>query len=219
MSCGVVCRCGSDPTLLWLWRRPVAVAIAPIWPLAWEPPYATGATQEMAKRPKKEREDSGPCSHLKEGCHPGLWSNFCWLHLQNMGWHHRLPKRKSCYVIRYYNKLSESHLFTWISRLGSHLGSSRIPHFSPVPPTTVVFLLFKDRGNLASLPVCAFAHIHHWQPICSQHRNESNPFETVVPQVESLDYTWESVWRCNFSGSPHLQNQETLMIRSRNLRF
>ena len=27
--------------LLWLWRRPAAVA--PIRPLAWEPPYAAGA--------------------------------------------------------------------------------------------------------------------------------------------------------------------------------
>ena len=34
------CRRGSDPALLWLWRRPVATA--PIQPLAWEPPYATG---------------------------------------------------------------------------------------------------------------------------------------------------------------------------------
>ena len=45
-------RCGSDPALLWLWRRPVA--IAPIGPLAWEPPYATGAAQEMAKRQKNK---------------------------------------------------------------------------------------------------------------------------------------------------------------------
>jgi len=52
MSCGVGCRHGSDPSLLWLWRRPVATA--PIRPLAWEPPYATGAAQEMAKRPKKK---------------------------------------------------------------------------------------------------------------------------------------------------------------------
>ena len=28
----------GDPALLWLWRRPAA--IAPIGPLAWEPPYA-----------------------------------------------------------------------------------------------------------------------------------------------------------------------------------
>ena len=40
MSCGVGCRCGSDPALLWLWHRPAAMA--PIRPLAWEPPYAVG---------------------------------------------------------------------------------------------------------------------------------------------------------------------------------
>ena len=27
MSCGVGCRRGSDPVLLWLWRRPVATAL------------------------------------------------------------------------------------------------------------------------------------------------------------------------------------------------
>ena len=50
MSCGVGCTCGSDPVLLWLWCRPVATA--PIRLLAWEPPYATGVAQEMAKRQK-----------------------------------------------------------------------------------------------------------------------------------------------------------------------
>ena len=54
MSCGVVCRRGSDPVLLWLWRR--LAATAPIGPLAWEPPYATGAAQEMAKRQKQKQE-------------------------------------------------------------------------------------------------------------------------------------------------------------------
>ena len=48
MSCGVGRRRGSDPVLLWLWRRPAAVA--PIRPLAWESPYATGAALEKAKR-------------------------------------------------------------------------------------------------------------------------------------------------------------------------
>ena len=47
MSCGVGCRPGSDPALLWLRRR--LVAMAPIRPLASEPPYAEGAAQEMAK--------------------------------------------------------------------------------------------------------------------------------------------------------------------------
>ena len=54
MSCGVGCRCGSDPALLWLWCR--LVATAPIRPLVWEPPYAAGAAQEMAKRPKKKKK-------------------------------------------------------------------------------------------------------------------------------------------------------------------
>ena len=41
MSCGAGRRCSSDPMLLWLWCRPAAAA--PIQPLAWELPYATGA--------------------------------------------------------------------------------------------------------------------------------------------------------------------------------
>ena len=57
MSWGVGCRWGSDPALLWLWRRPVAAA--PVGPLAWEPPYAVGVAQEKAKRPKKRKKKSG----------------------------------------------------------------------------------------------------------------------------------------------------------------
>ena len=48
MSCGVRHRCSSDPALLWLWCRPAATA--PIRPLAWEPPYAAAAAQEMEKK-------------------------------------------------------------------------------------------------------------------------------------------------------------------------
>ena len=54
MSCGVGCRHGSDPALLWLWRRPVATA--PIRPLAWEPPYAAGAAQRNSKKTKKKKK-------------------------------------------------------------------------------------------------------------------------------------------------------------------
>ena len=57
VSCGVGCRHGSDPMLLWLWRRLVATAlIRPLRPLAWEPPYATGADLEKAKRQKKKKK-------------------------------------------------------------------------------------------------------------------------------------------------------------------
>ena len=52
MSCGVGRRRGLDPALLWLWCR--LAATDPIRPLAWEPPYASGAAQEMAKRQKKK---------------------------------------------------------------------------------------------------------------------------------------------------------------------
>ena len=53
MSCGVGCRRGLDPALLWLWRRPGATA--PIGPLAWEPPYAEGAAQRNSKKTKKKK--------------------------------------------------------------------------------------------------------------------------------------------------------------------
>ena len=54
MSYGVGYRLGSDPTLLWLWCRRAATAL--IRPLAWEPPHAEGAAQEMAKRQKKKNK-------------------------------------------------------------------------------------------------------------------------------------------------------------------
>ena len=53
-------RRSSDPRLLWLWCRPAATA--PIRPLAWEPPYATGAALEKAKikiKIKYKREAKG----------------------------------------------------------------------------------------------------------------------------------------------------------------
>ena len=54
MSCGVGRGRGSDPVLLWLWRR--LAATAPIQPLAWESPYATGAALEKAKRQKDKKK-------------------------------------------------------------------------------------------------------------------------------------------------------------------
>ena len=43
----------KDPVLLWLWCRQAAVA--PIRPLAWEPPYAASAALKSKKK-KKERK-------------------------------------------------------------------------------------------------------------------------------------------------------------------
>ena len=54
MSCGVGHRCGSDPVVLWLWRR--SAATAPIGPLAWGPPYTAGVALEKAKRQKNKNK-------------------------------------------------------------------------------------------------------------------------------------------------------------------
>ena len=52
MICGVGCRCGLDPALLWLWRRLAAAALIQL--LVWELPYAAGVALKRHKR-KKER--------------------------------------------------------------------------------------------------------------------------------------------------------------------
>ena len=49
MSCGVGCRRGSDPVWLWPWLADVA----PIGPLAREPPYAVGAALKRQQQQKK----------------------------------------------------------------------------------------------------------------------------------------------------------------------
>ena len=55
MSCGVGCRRGLDPMLLWLWCRPEATA--PIRSLAWEPPHAVGAALQKTKLNKIKRKE------------------------------------------------------------------------------------------------------------------------------------------------------------------
>ena len=59
MSCGVDHRCTSDPTLLWLCCRPAAAA--PIWPLAWELPYAAHVA---LKRKNKKRQSLSSISQF-----------------------------------------------------------------------------------------------------------------------------------------------------------
>ena len=55
MSCGVGCRLGLDPELLWLWCRLVATAL--IGPLDWQPPYATGVALENKKKKGRKLEE------------------------------------------------------------------------------------------------------------------------------------------------------------------
>ena len=92
MSCGVGHRCGLDLALLWLWCRPAAVA--PIHPLAWEPPYATGVALKSKKTKKNEysdccTQDVYESSELKVT----LKTECCRLHSVGRMGHHVSPAR------------------------------------------------------------------------------------------------------------------------------
>ena len=79
MRCGVGRRRGSDPALLRLWHRPVATA--PIRPLAWEPPHATGVALEKAKKKKKKKKKEVAISislSLHKQRFLKLYWTFCW---------------------------------------------------------------------------------------------------------------------------------------------
>ena len=45
--CELWCRRGSDPELLWLWCRPVAIVL--IQSLAWELPYTAGVALKQTE--------------------------------------------------------------------------------------------------------------------------------------------------------------------------
>ena len=51
-------QCVKDLVLLWQWCRPAATA--PILPLAWEPPYATGTALRKQKTKKKKKLQVDP---------------------------------------------------------------------------------------------------------------------------------------------------------------
>ena len=55
VSCGVGWRCGLDLVLLWLQCR--LAAVAPILPLAWEPPYALSAALKKKKKSFQSKVD------------------------------------------------------------------------------------------------------------------------------------------------------------------
>ena len=62
MSCGVVCRHGSDPALVWLWCSPAAVAL--IRSLGWELPYASGVALKKKKKQNKTKPTKNPLIYL-----------------------------------------------------------------------------------------------------------------------------------------------------------
>ena len=54
MSCGIGRRCGLDLALLWLRCRLAAVAL--IWFLVWELPYAAAVALKRQKKKKRKKE-------------------------------------------------------------------------------------------------------------------------------------------------------------------
>ena len=72
ISCGVGCRRGSDLASLLLWCR--LAATAPIGPLAWEPPYASGAALKRQKN--KNFVFSENDGHILKPMHVALLKNF-----------------------------------------------------------------------------------------------------------------------------------------------
>ena len=53
VKCGVGCRRGLDPVLLWVWHRPVALALIGL--LAWEGSYAMGVALKRQKCKKVKK--------------------------------------------------------------------------------------------------------------------------------------------------------------------
>ena len=76
--------------MLWLWRR--LVATAPIRPLAWEPPYAAGAAQEIATTTTttKDKKTKG-----------GAWNDI--LH-----WHYDASEYSCYFILRNPERIGES---------------------------------------------------------------------------------------------------------------
>ena len=79
MSCGIGGRRGSDPELLWLWRR--LVATAQIGSLAWEPPYAAGGALEDKNKQRNKQTKK-----------PGAMAEILGVHVPTPGW---LPASES----------------------------------------------------------------------------------------------------------------------------
>ena len=77
MSCAIGCRCGSTPVLLWLWCKPVAIAL--IQPPSMETSVCLGCGLKKTKKKKKNPKQVG--TTLKQCITtPGLMENAYCIH-------------------------------------------------------------------------------------------------------------------------------------------
>ena len=72
VSCGVGRKRIWNPTLLWLWYRPAAMA--PIWPLAWEFPYDVNVVLKRRKEKRKNTQKHVSMKSQREASK--FWINF-----------------------------------------------------------------------------------------------------------------------------------------------
>ena len=147
MSRGVGRRCSLDPALLWLWCRPAATA--PIGPLAWEPPCATGA---VLKRPKKKK-NSGYVD-------PVLWLNSPDLQTQREGEDGTQCQGNAVPTV--ITTPSRSHQFPalpWLcSQQASHFPRTAASRLGYDKTKLLHILLLPPKGRLASAACVGYVH-------------------------------------------------------------
>ena len=133
MSCAVGCRCGSDPALLWVWCRPAA--IAPMRPLAWEPPCALGSAPPQ----KKNEFTIGPlwffiylCLNIKRETYACLLLSSCNMTsgMATLGSHVKYMNQQRTRSFKDFPK--PTHDFLFLSRTGSSPNDSTSQHTFPL---------------------------------------------------------------------------------------
>ena len=159
MSCGIGHRCGSDPALLWLWHR--LVAVVPIWPLHWELPYAAGATLKRPKKKKKRSVWNTDPSATAILHMPTPWT----LALQPLC----LP---ACPCPRPQHQKESTWLWIPLAEKKRAERSQQLVHWGPlqalpmlssVDGTTQVYLLYCGSRTTAAPPAGALTPTHRWR--------------------------------------------------------
>ena len=131
MSCGIGCRHGSNPTLLWLCRR--LAATATIRPLAWEPPYAASV---VLKKQKNKKEQEGGQAVLSVPRASGAGGAVCLILPQHLNNDNIAPCTPACGCFRTHSSTLTLAVFsplTWKPR-GNQ---PRISSLSSVYPVTL----------------------------------------------------------------------------------
>ena len=156
MRCSVGHRHGSDLALLWLWHRPGA--IAPIRPLAWEPPYALGATlkRHFPHQKCNSKLLGGTTSHLLE------WPSLTNQQITNAGG--GVEERRPSYTV--------GGNVNWYNHCGKQYGVLRklnieLPH-DPAIPLLGIYpdKTFLEKDTCTCMFIAALFTIAKKQPKC-----------------------------------------------------